>query len=576
MRASQYIIPTFKEVPAEAVVASHKLMIRAGLIRKQAAGLYFLLPLGLRVIQKIEKIIRQELNKAGAIEFQLPILTSAELWQKSKRWDAMGPEMFRVKDRHDNDLVLGPTHEEAMTYIMSMLLKSYKDLPKNVYQMHTKFRDEIRPRYGLIRCREFIMKDAYSFHVDDQDLDREYENMRRTYKNIFERCGLKTVVCQADSGAMGGSGSEEFMVASEIGEEVILSCPECAYAGNQEKTKSLHAKPSEASPFENESMQEIHTPQVGTIDDLTRFFNIKADMFIKTLLFSANTGDFIVCLRGDREVNLVKLANLISASDLYQASAETVGAITGASIGFAGPIGLKKEVPIYFDESLRALKGAVSGANKTDYHFTGINLAKSFPEIVFHDLALAEDGDSCPNCEAGKLRASKGIEVGHIFKLGKKYTEAFNLKLLDKNGKTQVPTMGTYGIGVNRTLQTIVEQSHDENGIIFPLSVAPFEIIIIPISQKSDEKAQIDEFYEHLLENNYDVLLDDRDERPGYKFKDADLIGYPLRITIGKSFFNGGREIEVKIRSEQDIRKIKVEKLIDLTEEIGQLLETMS
>lgn len=587
MKASQYILRTLKEVPADAVVASHVLMIRAGLIRREAAGLYDFLPLGLRSLRKIEAIVREEMERAGAVEFLLPILTSGDLWRQSERWDAMGPEMMRLRDRHKKDYCLGPTHEEAMTHLLSFLIKSYKDLPVNAWQMNTKFRDEIRPRFGLIRSREFIMKDAYSFHADETDLEREYQNMRATYRRIFERCGLTTVPVQADSGAMGGSASEEFMVPSEIGEETILTCADCGYAGNQEKVPARYPGLDKKDPLAvlpaktSADPVDVHTPGAKTMEDLAKFFDQGPENFIKTVIYQTESQVALVFLRGDRDLNEVKLKNHLGSAELFPAGENKIRLVTGAEPGFAGPVNLPAgegagERVVLFDLSLATGgpgKEWISGANKTDYHLRGITLSRELVADGFVDLAAVEDGEHCPNCEKGSLKATRGIEVGHVFKLGDKYTNAFQFQVLDENGKAARPIMGTYGIGVNRTLQTLIEQNHDENGIIFPRSVAPYEIVLIPITKKEEELKQAEELYEKLRAAGLEVLLDDRDARPGFKFKDADLIGYPLRIVMGKGWFGGEGTLEMKARNQPEARDVKVADLEEAVSAAGQMLE---
>lgn len=536
MKASEYILPTTKEDPNDAVVASHKLMIRAGLIRKSSSGLYNYLPLGFRVLKKIENIIREEMNKSGALEFVLPILTDASMWKQSGRWERMGKEMFRLKDRHENEFALGPTHEEAFADVMKPILKSYKDLPKNVYQIHTKFRDEIRPRFGVIRSREFIMKDAYSFHIDSKSLDETYELMRVTYRKIFQRCGLKTIPVQADSGNMGGSGSEEFMVVSPIGEETLTLCDSCGYSGNVEKTPLVWKH--SPNVLENSNLEKVHTPNMETIEEIAKFFNISPSQTIKAVLLKADEKwNLIVFLRGDRELNEVKLNNFLGTSELRPLSSKECESL-GIVAGYCGPTKEnKKEIKILFDSSIDPNNSYVVGANEKDYHYKGF--VPSFElgnNINYRDFSKAKTGDPCPNC-GSHLREEKGIEVGHIFKLGDKYTKAFDIKVLDEKGKQVLLTMGCYGIGVNRTMATVIEQSNDANGIIWPISIAPFEVCLVSITKTPDEKEKIQRIYEYLIQNGIEIIWDDRDLGPGFKLKDSELIGFPIRLTFGKNFF---------------------------------------
>ena len=559
MLASRSLIATLRDDPGDAVVASHRLMLRAGLVRKLGAGLYHFLPLGLRVFRKIETIIREEMNAAGALEFQLPILTPSELWEQSGRWDKMGKEMFRVKDRHEVWNVLGPTHEESFSSLVADLIKSYRDLPLNVYQIHTKFRGEIRPRFGVIRSREFCMKDAYSFDLDDAALDVTYQKMRVAYRRIFARLGLHTIPVEADSGAMGGTGSEEFMVPSEIGEETLLISEKGEYRSNQEKTpvvylagKSVAKKSTAAPTTDAQSLKRLHTPGMKTIADVARHLEISATEILKIVMYMADEKPVAVCIRGDRDVNEVKLMNQLGATVLAPATAEQIKA-AGSVIGFIGPLGLAKDVRLLWDLSLTAGGPEwVVGANEAEYHLGGCVLD---PDRASVDLALAIAGDPSPAGD-GVLKEMKGIEVGHIFKLGKKYTDAFQISVQGEDGRPLTPVMGCYGVGVNRTMATIIEQWHDDKGIRWPISAAPYEIALVSITKSDDEAAQARAFYEALMAAGCDVLWDDRDMRPGVKFNDAELIGYPIRLTMGKSFFQDG-ELEVQLRAKNEQSKIK-------------------
>ena len=535
MRASNYIIPTTKEDPNDAVVVSHKLMIRAGLVRKSASGLYHYLPMGLRVIKKIESIIRDEMDKSGALEFQLPILTPSEIWKESGRWERMGKEMFRIKDRHDVEYSLGPTHEESFTSLLKPILKSYKDLPKNVYQIHTKFRDEIRPRFGVIRSREFIMKDAYSFHNDSNSLDETYETMRRAYRNIFQRCGLKTIPVQADSGSMGGSGSEEFMVVSPIGEETLSICDSCGYSGNVEKTPVILDHNSKSESIKSE---EVLTEDITSIEDVSKFFQIKPENTIKAVYLKAdNKWNILVFLRGDREVNEVKLNNFLNTLELRPLSEKECDEL-GLIQGFMGPKKeFHKDLKVFYDSTINPELGYIVGSNKKNYHTKNFILSKEISkDIKYRDFSKSMEGDLCPNCKS-VLHQEKGIEVGHIFKLGDKYTRAFELKISDKSGKLFTPTMGCYGIGVNRTMATVIEQCNDDKGIFWPISISPFEISLVSITKSIENEKEVTQIYDYLKNHSLDIFWDDRDLGPGFKFKDSEIIGFPIRITIGKNFF---------------------------------------
>lgn len=557
MRASRFLIPTLRDDPAEAVVASHRLMLRAGLVKKLGAGLYHLMPLGLRVFRKVEAVIREEMDASGALEFQLPILTPAELWEKSGRWNTMGKEMFRVKDRHEVWNVLAPTHEESFTDIVRDLVKSYRDLPINVYQIHTKFRDEIRPRFGVIRGREFVMKDAYSFHRDSASLDETYQLMRTTYRKIFARLGLETIPVEADTGAMGGTGSEEFMVASEIGEETLLISQGGKYKSNQEKTPVVYlngaqsGKPEEKSAAKKSAgkagakgkggLEKVKTPGMTTIEQVAEFLKVKPTEILKTVVYMADEKPVAVAIRGDRQVNEVKLKNRAGAVELRAATGAEIAAL-GTVPGFIGPQGLPETLPLYRDLSLSTGSTWVVGANESDHHALGF----SFPDTgEMYDLALAVEGDPSPEGD-GPLGAVKGIELGHIFKLGDKYTKAFDVKVLDENGKPVTPTMGCYGIGVTRTMAAVIEQWHDEKGITWPVSTAPFEVVLVSIG-KAAELEKIEPLYGELKALGIDVLWDDRDMRPGVKFADAELVGYPIRLTAGKNYFEKGI-VEMQVR----------------------------
>ncbi len=559
MRVSKYILPTLKENPSDAVVMSHRLMMRAGLIRKESAGMYAYLPLGLRALRKITGIIKEEMDRAGAHECLMPELTNADYWKESGRWFTMGPEMFRIEDRNGLEYALGPTHEEAFTNLVRSVVSSYRDLPVNLYQINTKFRDEIRPRFGVIRSKEFIMKDAYSFDIDQAGLDRSYNAMAKAYRRIFDRCGLETIPVQADSGNMGGSASEEFMVASEVGEETLLICGKCEYRANSEKAE--YKRPEPQKPAAPEELKEVNTPGVKTIDDLVKFFGCEEDRFLKSIIYMSDGKPVMVVVPGSREVNEHKLANYLGSVELHLTTDDVIENVTGAPVGFAGPV-TKRDIRIVYDVSVKDIANAVAGANKKDTHFSGANPGRDFTIKEEADFTTAREGDICPKC-GSPMYVKKGIEVGHIFKLGYKYTEAMKVSVLDESGKGVTPIMGCYGIGVNRTMAAVVEQNNDERGIIWPKSVAPFQVHLVGISKTDEETAAIDAVYEKLLDAGIEVLYDDRKASPGFKFADADLIGIPMRITAGKGFFANG-ELEVKERNKKEITNVPADSIVDL------------
>ncbi len=543
MKLSRYVIPTLKEDPSDAVVLSHRLMTRAALIRRESAGMYIYLPLGWRVLRKIIAIVRDEMDRAGAHEFLMPEMTAADLWRESGRWETMGPEMFRIRDRNGLEYALAPTHEEAFTAAVRGLVSSYRDLPLNAYQINTKFRDEIRPRFGVIRSKEFIMKDAYSFDMDEAGLDASYQSMRAAYRRIFERCGLETIPVEADTGAMGGSDSEEFMVASEVGEETLLLCDSCGYRANREKAE--YRRPAPAETGTPKPLTEKATPDVKTIDDLTAFFGVSADRFLKSIVYHADGKPVMAVVTGDREINEPKLARAAGASALELAPDAVVEEVTGAPVGFAGPV-TRRDIRVICDSAVRGAVNAITGANAKDIHYEGVNPGRDFAIKEEGDITCAEEGDACPRCGAA-LYAKKGIEVGHIFKLGYKYTKSMGVSVLNERGEEVVPIMGCYGIGVNRTMAAVVEQHHDEKGIIWPPSLAPFDVHLVGLGKSEDELKETGAIYEALRGEGLDVLYDDRKASPGIKFADADLIGIPVRVTIGKNYFRSG-EAEVKDR----------------------------
>lgn len=550
-----------KEDPSDAVVSSHRLMMRAGLVRKESAGMYVYLPLGHKALRKIINIVREEMDNSGALEFLMPELTNADLWKESGRWNTMGPEMFRIKDRNNLEYALGPTHEEAFTNAVRSTVTSYKELPINAYQINTKFRDEIRPRFGVIRSKEFIMKDAYSFDVDEEGLDKSYQTMRSVYRKIFDRCGLETIPVQADTGNMGGSASEEFMVASEVGEETLLICGACSYRANQEKAVF---KREEKTGSASGELEKVHTPDVKTIDDLAKFFSTDTEKFLKSILYSADGETVMAVVTGDREINEIKLKNYLGCVELELASDEKIFEATKSPVGFAGPVGIK-DIRIVFDLSVKNIFDAITGANEKDYHYKGVNPGRDFEIKEEADLVTAVEGDACPEC-GQKLSATKGIEVGHIFKLGYKYTKAMNFTFLDKNGRPANPIMGCYGIGVTRTLAAVIEQNHDDKGLMWPKEVAPFDVHIVGICKTEEDEKKIADIYDEIKNAGFDALYDDRKNSPGIKFADADLIGLPVRITVGKSFFDTG-DIEALDRKTKEIKRLQRKELVPYLKE---------
>ncbi|UBK77454.1 proline--tRNA ligase [Clostridium perfringens] len=555
MKMSNMLVGTLREVPAEAEIESHKLMLRAGLMRKMAAGIYNYMPLGLKVIENVKNIVREEMNNAGAQEFLASALIPAELWQESGRWDAYGAEMFRLKDRHNRDFCLGPTHEEVFTDIVRNEIKSYKQLPLNLYQIQTKYRDERRPRFGVMRSREFIMKDGYSFDKDQEGLDLAYEKMRKAYVNIFNRCGLDAKAVAADSGAIGGSGSAEFMVKSEVGEDDVVFCTACDYAANIEKAPST---PEHGEKEELMEVEKVETPAVKSIEDLAKFFECSPKKIAKTLIFQADDKVVAVVLRGDREANEVKIANAIGeVIELEMASEEAVKEATGAAVGFAGPMGIKVDM-LLVDQEVANMYNFIIGANETDMHLKNVNYGRDFEGVV-GDFRNVTIGEKCPEC-GKEITISRGTEVGHIFKLGTKYSESMGATFIDEDGKAKPFIMGCYGIGVTRTVASIIEQHNDENGIIWPLEVAPYHVSVIPANVKNEEQAtKAEEIYHELRKMGVEALLDDRKERAGVKFKDSELMGIPMRITVGKMIGEG--QVEFKLRNGGEVETLSIEEV---------------
>ncbi len=555
MRWSKSLIPTLKETPGEAEIASHQLMLRAGLIRRLAGGLYSFLPLGLKALRRVEAIVREEMDAAGAQEVLLPAMHPREIWERTGRYEQMKDVMFRVKDRQGRGLVLGPTHEEIITDLVSREISSYRQLPCNFYQIQTKFRDEIRPRFGLMRAKEFIMKDAYSFDVSWDAADASFQAMYDAYVRIFRRCGLRAKVVEADSGDMGGSASNEFMVLADAGEDGLVECSACAYAANLEKATAAAGEPlvfagAELAP------QPVDTPDQRTLAEVSAFLAMPRERFIKTLIYVADGEPVAVLCSGDREVHELKLSRLLGCRELALADEETVVGATGAPQGFAGPVGLALRVVA--DARLRGGRGLVAGANAADRHLLNVDLERDADVAQYGDLVSAREGDACPRCGAA-LREKRGIEVGHVFKLGTKYSEAMGATFLNAEGSEQVAVMGCYGIGVTRTLQALIEQSHDGDGIIWPYAVAPMPVEIVLVSVKNDAcVALADKLEAQLKTAGIEALVDDRDERPGVKFKDADLLGLPLRVTIGERGLAAGM-IEFRERATGERSDIPVE-----------------
>ena len=558
MRFSKMFLPTLKEAPSDTEIVSHRLMTRAGMIRRVAAGIYNYLPIGLRVMRKVENIVREEMNRAGAQEVVMPMVIPSELWQESGRWDIYGKELLRIKDRHERDFCLGPTHEEVITDMVKKEVRSYRELPLNLYQIQAKFRDEIRPRFGLMRGREFIMKDAYSFHATEEDAEKEYQNMYNTYCRIFERCGLKFRAVEAETGAIGGRFSHEFMVLADTGEDSIASCNKCSYAANVEKAEIKGQGSKVKGQGEEKPLEKVSTPGMKTVEEVSRFLKTTPQKLIKTLIYNSDKGVFAVLVRGDYELNEAKLKRLIDAEWLNLADEETVRKTTHAPSGFAGPIGLK--IWIFADHSIQTIINGVTGANEADAHFINVNYERDFNIGSFADLRVVVKGDLCPRC-SGMLEIFRGIEVGHVFKLGTKYSEAMGATFLNEKGIAQPMIMGCYGIGIGRTAAASIEQSHDEKGIIWPMPLAPFHVHLVPVNVKDKPTMDAAEtIYKDLVEAKVDVLMDDRDERAGVKFNDADLIGIPIRLTIGNKTLKEN-SAEMKMRNSNDVSLIRLDEV---------------
>jgi prolyl-tRNA synthetase len=557
MLYSRLLIPTLKEVPAEAEAASHILLFRAGMIRKLASGIYDYLPLGLRVLRKVENVVREEMNRAGAQEVLLPAVQPAELWQESGRWQIYGKELLRFQDRHGRDCCFGPTHEEVITDLVRREVHSYRQLPLNLYQIQVKFRDEIRPRFGLIRGREFIMKDAYSFDIDEAGAEQTYKAMYEAYSRIFSRCGLTFKAVEADTGPIGGSFSHEFMVLAETGEDFLASCTACDYAANLEKAE-VPAPPGKTGPLPAGTPTLVATPGVRTVEEVAAFLKVQPQDIAKTLIYETDQGPVAVLIRGDHEVNEVKVKNLLGATELLLTGPDRVKELTSAEVGFAGPLGLA--IPIYADQAVAALSAMVTGANKDGHHLTGVHPQRDLQFTRVADLRQVTEQDPCPRCGA-RLTLLKGIEVGHVFKLGFKYSKALNAKFLDAEGQEQYIFMGCYGIGVSRILAASIEQGNDADGIIWPMPLAPFQVGLVPINVNDEiTRETAHRLHDELEAAGIEVLLDDRDERPGVKFKDMDLLGLPIRVVVGPKTLAKG-QAEVRQRRSADVSLVDLDRL---------------
>lgn len=555
MRVSKLYAPTLREVPAEAEVVSHQLMLRAGFMRKAAGGIYTYLPLAWRVLKKIERIVREEMDAKGSQELLMPIVQPAEIWQESGRWDVYGAEMFRLQDRHNRCFCLGPTHEEMVTTLIRGDVRSYRQLPLSVYQIQNKYRDERRPRFGLMRGREFIMKDAYSFDRDEAGLDKSYQDMYDAYTNIFTRCGLNFRPVEADSGAIGGSGSHEFMVIADSGEAEIVFCTSCDYAANVEKAELF---PLEAQEEAMLTKEEVVTPDCKTIADVCAYLKLPVDHSVKAVAYNSEKGLILCFVRGDHEVNEIKVINTCGVIDLEMATEEQLAA-AGTVGGYMGPVGIdNKKVIVVVDATVMKMHNVCCGANKEGYHFINVNPGRDFIPTYVADIRIIQEGDPCPHC-GGEVSKARGIEVGQVFKLFTKYSSALKATYLDENGKEQPMVMGCYGVGVSRTMAAAIEQNYDDNGIIWPIEIAPYHVLVVPVNTKDEASAaKAEEIYMQLKKVGLETVIDDRNERPGVKFKDADLIGYPLRVVVGPKTLTEGK-LEVKIRKTGEIRYLPLD-----------------
>ena len=567
MKQSMTLIPTLREVPADAEIKSHQLLLRAGFMRQNASGVYSYLPLAKRVLQKIEQIIREEMDATGAVELLMPTLQQAELWQESGRWNTYGPELMRIHDRHNREFALGPTHEEVITSLVKDDVKSYKRLPLSLYQIQTKFRDEKRPRFGLLRGREFIMKDCYSFHSSEESLGETYDRIFQAYSNILTRCGLNFRAVIADSGAMGGKDTHEFMVLSDVGEDTIAYSDTSSYAANIEMAPVVTQY--EKSNEEAKEVEKVLTENQKTIADVSSFLNVQEQQCIKSLLFKVDEQFVLVLVRGDHEVNDIKLKNLYQAGTVELADPEETLKVLGCTVGSVGPVGVSN-VEVIADHAVKAIVNGVCGANEENYHYVNVNADRDFQVSRYEDLRFIQVGDPSPDGQ-GKILFAKGIEIGHIFKLGTRYSEAMNAVYLDENGRSQPFIMGCYGIGVSRTMAAIAEQYNDDKGLTWPVHVSPFDVHLIAVNMKDEAQVELAEkLYNHLKQNRFDLLFDDRAERAGVKFADSDLIGLPIRITVGKKANEG--IVEVKVRKTGEMREIHYEEIVTtITEMLASL-----
>ncbi len=566
MRWSQFYLFTTREVPSDAEVISHQLMVRAGMLRKHAAGIYTYQPYGWRSLRKLMQIVRRELEVAGSVELAMPAVQPAELWQESGRWEKYGKELLRIQDRHGRDFCFGPTHEEIITDMVRRDVSSYRQLPINLYQIQTKFRDEIRPRFGLMRGREFLMKDAYTFHATEESLDEAYQAIHDAYCRIFEACELDYIVVEADTGTIGGSSSHEFMVLAETGESAVVTCRSSGYAANVEKaTTNLEAP---AALPESAAPEAVETPGHKTVAAVSEFLGIEPAQLVKTLIYDTEKGLFAVAIRGDREVNEIKLGNLLDVQHLNLAGDEKVESLTGAAVGYAGPVGLPEEVVLVADESVRPLASFACGANQTDTHLRGVQWGRDAEPAIWGDVLLVEEGDPCP-LSGEPLELFRGIEVGHIFKLGTRYSEAMGCTFNDQEGQERPMTMGCYGLGIGRTIAAAIEQNHDEDGISWPLPLAPFQVLLSGLPRKDDAEGVVEtaeRLYEEMQDAGIEVLYDDRPERPGVKFKDADLIGVPIRVVVGSKSLAEGM-IELSLRSDRERQLVPVGEVLPVVQE---------
>jgi len=568
LRASKYYAPTLREAPAEADLPSHKLLLRGGFIRPLAAGVFSWMPLGLRVLRNIETVVREEMDRAGSVEVHLPVLAPRELWERSGRWDTFEPTPFRTKDRAGRWFCLGPTHEEVMTDLVAADLNSYRDLPVTLYQIQVKFRDEMRPRGGLLRVKEFVMKDAYSFDVDAAGLDVSYEAQYEAYLRIFSRLGIDVLVVKADAGSMGGSDTREFMALTEAGEDTVFICDRCSYAANAECATVPPAEPVKHRNTHGDPVL-VETPGMKTVEQVCEFLQTTPEHLAKTLLLNADGRMVAAMVRGDRELNEFKLKNLLGAETLRMATPEEVQETTGAPVGFSGPVQLGDNVHIVADHEINAMNDFVVGANRADAHLVGVDIDADFVVDEFADIREAVIGDPCPECADGRLATKRGIEMGHVFKLGTKYSEALGAVFLDESGQQHPAVMGCYGFGVSRAVSAVVETHHDENGIVWPMGIAPFDVCVLSLDPNVHDLEGVVSGLERDLEGaGYQVMVDDRDERPGVKFKDADLIGYPIQVVVGKRTVQNGT-VEVRRRKDKEERVVPVAEALAAVQELA-------